>query len=225
MGPGPGAGFGAGTFGGLSGFGGGAGPQLAGPFGRGKSPADQRTSAHDTTTAGEKGLIGGLMVGAGIVIIAAGGGPFGAYLTITGFAVAGTAIGQKLQESDRGAGDVQPEEPSDIDTSTDSGGGIPPEEADAGGEDTEDVPVLDDSDSSSKPNPDEYYPAPDGEGMPNSRAAGFPTSFDTYPAPDGDGHVGPRAAGAQLRSAGIALGKGLASTVRVVGPQSFRIAY
>lgn len=212
----------------------GGAPELGGPFGRGKSPADQRTSGH--SSAKDKGIVGGAMAAAGYTIFAIEGATATAVvLGFSGVMVIGMGIGQMVLGGAGGGTEPIPKD-GGVDTSTNSGGGVPKDEGDAGGEATEGVPVVTEPEpedpnkkpdpNASRPDPNAYYPAPDdGDGGPNSRAAGFPNSFDTFPAPDGESGVGPRAAGVELRSLGVALGKGLESTIRVMGPQSFRVAY
>lgn len=212
-------------------------PQMGGPFERGKSPAEQRTDSHDQVA------IGLAVFGAGVALvgialgpaIAAGAATVSVAAAATG-AVGGAMIGWGFGHAGTYADKTKDAPNTATGSDSSSAGGVPEIEADAGGEQTEEVPIVEEGDASGgkpdpndpnggRPDPNSYRPAPDDSGGgPRSTVADFPHSFDYYPDPNGGDSVGPRAAGARLRDVPVALGNGMQAAVRQLGPKSFRLA-
>ena len=212
-------GLGQGSFG----FGSG-GPQLGGPFARGKSPKEQTTTVSDDVglalAGGGAAALYQLLPPQAKVVVAA-------VALVVGI---GIMIGAAVDEEPKG----DPVTPGDSSGGTgQTGPTIPDDEIEEGKNQTDNIPVVEEGKDGGKPDPngnypdpDAYYPAPDdgGSGGPHSNLASFPHSNDYYPDPNGTDSVGPKAAGVRLIDMPIALGKGLNATLRVIGEKSFRIS-
>lgn len=187
------------------------GGQLAGPFSRGGSPAEQQSDRK-----GDYITIAMGVVALGIAAATSEAVVLGTVVVGMGFGLAFYVANDTPAPAPEPAPAPDPAPAPAPGDDESSGGGIPVIEV--GGK-------PDPNDPHGKPDPNNYRPAPEDEGGggPRSRmVAGFPSSSDYYPSPDG-GYVGPRGAGVMLVGVPVALGSGLRSSIRTVGPKAFRI--